>query len=94
MTESYCTTISELTNCSLNVARLANIPESVVGVAAVKSRELETEARRRKLTNLYGQIHLYEIYKLTTCRSLDLSSVLGELNADILERSVTLMEQL
>ena len=36
----------------LNVARLANVPESVLGVAAVKSKELELEASDRQLGHL------------------------------------------
>ncbi|KAI9843186.1 MAG: Mismatch repair protein msh3 [Sclerophora amabilis] len=36
----------------LNVARLANVPESVLATAAVKSRELEEEIRRKRLLKL------------------------------------------
>ena len=36
----------------LNVARLANIPESVLNVAAVKSKELEREASEKQLGHL------------------------------------------
>ena len=36
----------------LNVARLANIPRSVLGVAAVKSKYLEEEARKKQLSQL------------------------------------------
>ncbi|KAK8256050.1 DNA mismatch repair protein MSH3 [Phyllosticta capitalensis] len=36
----------------LNVARLANVPEAVLDVAAVKSRELEDEMRRRGVAGL------------------------------------------
>jgi DNA mismatch repair protein MSH3 len=36
----------------LNVARLANVPDSVLGVAAVKSKELEDEAKERMLANM------------------------------------------
>lgn len=36
----------------LNVARLANVPKQVVDVAAVKSKELEAQILRRKMTNL------------------------------------------
>ncbi|KAK7521945.1 DNA mismatch repair protein MSH3 [Phyllosticta citriasiana] len=36
----------------LNVARLANVPDSVLDVAAVKSRELEHEMRRRAVAGL------------------------------------------
>jgi DNA mismatch repair protein MSH3 len=39
----------ELKTCRLNVARLANVPKSVIEVAAVKSRELEADIKRRKL---------------------------------------------
>jgi DNA mismatch repair protein MSH3 len=35
--------------CRLNVARLANVPKSVIEVAAVKSRELEADIKRRKV---------------------------------------------
>ena len=41
-----------LTYCSLNVARLANVPESVLNVAAMKSKELEEEAHKRQLSHL------------------------------------------
>lgn len=36
----------------LNVARLANVPDAVLEVAAVKSRELEEEMKRRKVVGL------------------------------------------
>lgn len=36
----------------LNVARLANVPESVLDVAAVKSKELEHEASEKQLGHL------------------------------------------
>ena len=39
--------------CRLNVARLANVPESVLDVASVKSKELEDEAGRKALHYLY-----------------------------------------
>ncbi len=38
--------------CSLNVARLANVPESVLGVAAVKSKELEDDAADKSVSHL------------------------------------------
>ena len=41
-----------LTYCSLNVARLANVPEPVLDVATVKSKELEEEAHERQLSHL------------------------------------------
>lgn len=37
----------------LNVARLANIPEPVLQLAAVKSKELEEEAQSKGVENLY-----------------------------------------
>lgn len=42
-----------LMTCRLNVARLANIPESVLQLAAVKSNELEEEAQEKGMENLY-----------------------------------------
>jgi hypothetical protein len=39
--------------CRLNVARLANVPESVIEVAAVKSRELEDDIKRRKAGKMW-----------------------------------------
>lgn len=36
----------------LNVARLANVPKSVIEVAAVKSRELEADIKRRKVVKM------------------------------------------
>lgn len=42
-----------LITCRLNVARLANIPESVLQLAAVKSKELEEEAQSKGMENLY-----------------------------------------
>ena len=38
---------------SLNVARLATLPESVLNVAAIKSKELESEAHAKKLSSLF-----------------------------------------
>lgn len=38
-----------LTSGRLNVARLANVPEQVLEVASVKSKELEDEAERKSL---------------------------------------------
>ncbi|KAK0642292.1 DNA mismatch repair protein MSH3 [Lasiodiplodia hormozganensis] len=40
----------------LNVARLANVPDSVLEVAAVKSRELEEAMMRRKVVGLSGAV--------------------------------------
>ncbi|KAH7062314.1 DNA mismatch repair protein MSH3 [Macrophomina phaseolina] len=40
----------------LNVARLANVPDAVLEVAAVKSAELEEEMRRRKFVGLAGTV--------------------------------------
>lgn len=37
---------------SLNVARLANVPESVLSVAAVKSHELENDAAEKSVFHL------------------------------------------
>lgn len=42
-----------LITCRLNVARLANIPESVLQIAAVKSKELEEQAQEKGLENVY-----------------------------------------
>ena len=50
--------------CRLNVARLANVPESVLEVASVKSKELEHEAGRKALHYLY------------VCSCIDVSSTL------------------
>lgn len=36
----------------LNVARLANVPESVLDVAALKSKELEDQAANKNLCHL------------------------------------------
>lgn len=41
-----------LTKHSLNVARLANVPEKVLSVAAVKSKELEDSMARKGLSSL------------------------------------------
>ncbi|KAF6232361.1 hypothetical protein HO173_009466 [Letharia columbiana] len=41
----------------LNVARLANVPESVLDVAAVKSKELEHEASEKQLGHLSRSLH-------------------------------------
>jgi len=43
----------QLTICRLNVARLANIPEQVLEIAAVKSKELEEEAEKKSLDYLW-----------------------------------------
>ena len=37
---------------SLNVARLANLPQGVLDVAATKSHELEERAERKRLVQL------------------------------------------
>ncbi len=37
---------------SLNVARLANVPDSVLTVAAVKSKELEDDAAEKSVSRL------------------------------------------
>ena len=42
--------------CSLNVARLAKVPEAVLKVATVKSKELEEQMQVKKLSNLYASI--------------------------------------
>ena len=39
-------------SCSLNVARLANIPEQLLNVAAVKSKELERSIKRKKISSV------------------------------------------
>ena len=44
--------------CRLNVARLANVPESVLEVASVKSKELEHEAGRKALHYLYVCLYI------------------------------------
>ena len=41
-----------LTKCSLNVARLANVPEPVLNIAAVKSKELEEDATAKSVSHL------------------------------------------
>jgi DNA mismatch repair ATPase MutS len=38
---------------SLNVARLANVPKSVLEVAATKSKQLEEEDRAKGLASMY-----------------------------------------
>ena len=40
----------------LNVARLANVPESVLDVAAVKSKEMEEETRAKSVRHLSGSM--------------------------------------
>lgn len=40
----------------LNVARLANVPETVIDVAGVKSKELEGTIRRRQMESLAGTL--------------------------------------
>ena len=41
-----------LMTCSLNVARLANVPQSVLNIAAVKSKELEDDAAEKAVSHL------------------------------------------
>ena len=41
-----------LTRFSLNVARLANVPGSVLDIAAVKSKELEDDAVEKSVSHL------------------------------------------
>lgn len=45
--------MGEANNGRLNVARLANIPKSVIDVAGIKSRALEESIKERKLAHLY-----------------------------------------
>jgi DNA mismatch repair ATPase MutS len=42
-------TLTMLNSASLNVAKLANIPKSVLEIATVKSKELEEDISRKKL---------------------------------------------
>ncbi len=44
--------------CRLNVARLANVPGSILQLAAVKSKELEEVARENGIQNLYVQLYI------------------------------------
>ncbi|KAF2456621.1 DNA mismatch repair protein MSH3 [Lineolata rhizophorae] len=64
----------------LNVARLANVPESVLRVAAVKSREMEQSMARKKLSGLSKSMEL-----LLSSRAMD---------GDELDRALANMEQL
>jgi len=51
-----CTVHKQLTDGhSLNVARLAMVPKTVIDVAAVKSKELEMSVEKRKIHSLYVQ---------------------------------------
>lgn len=43
-----------LTICRLNVARLASVPDSILQLAAVKSKKLEETARENGISNLYA----------------------------------------
>ena len=52
--------------CRLNVARLANVPESVLDIASVKSKELEDEAERKALHYLYVCPYVQLAIVLTT----------------------------
>ena len=52
--------------CRLNVARLANVPEPVLEVASVKSKELEEEAGRKALHYLYVCPYIHLAIVLTT----------------------------
>ena len=45
-------TLALLISHRLNVARLANIPQPVLEVAAVKSKELENESYQKRLENM------------------------------------------
>ena len=62
----------------LNVARLANVPESVLQVAAVKSKELEDEAAAKAVGHL----------------SRSLGGILEKADTDGLDNFITGIEQL
>jgi len=62
----------------LNVARLANVPNTVVDIASVKSKELEVDTQSSKLTSLSGS----------------LSQVLKEQDEELLENLISGIEQL
>lgn len=84
-----------LTICRLNVARLASVPDSILELAAMKSKKLEEAARENSISNLYAQACLYQKRAmLISNRSQSLRSLLGSPSTDQLDYIVSGIEQL
>lgn len=84
-----------LTICRLNVARLASVPDSILRLAAVKSKKLEETARENGISNLYARAFLYEKLKmLISGRFRSLRFLLENPSTDQLDYIINGIEQL
>ena len=79
---------------SLNVARLANIPQKVLDVAAVKSDALEDMTVRKKLAGLYIDHGPDERDEADLRRSGAVRCLSEKTDMETLERIITGIEQL
>lgn len=87
--------VMPLTKCRLNVARLASVPDSILQLAAVKSKELEKTARENCISNLYAQAFLYEkLAVLIPGRFRSLRSLLENPSTEQLDYIINGIEQL
>lgn len=84
-----------LTKCRLNVARLASVPDSILQLAAVKSKKLEETARKNGISNLYARAFLYEkLAVLISGRFRSLRFLLENPSTDQLDYIINGIEQL
>lgn len=84
-----------LTVFRLNVARLASVPDSILQLAAVKSKKLEESAREKGISNLYARAFLcYKRAMLISGRSRSLRSLLENPRTDQLDYITNGIEQL
>lgn len=84
-----------LTIFRLNVARLASVPDSILQLAAVKSKKLEETARENGISNLYARAFLYEkLEVLISGRCRSLRFLLENPNTDQLDYIINGIEQL
>jgi DNA mismatch repair ATPase MutS len=82
----------------LNVARLAKVPKTVIDIAAIKSKELETSVEKRKIQSLYVQdsslVSFPGIRLTARSRSRIIKQVLESEDGEALDRLVAGIEQL
>lgn len=84
-----------LTICRLNVARLASVPDSILQLAAVKSKKLEETARENGISNLYARVFLSEkLAALISGRFRSLRFLLENPSTDQLDYIINGIEQL
>lgn len=84
-----------LTVIRLNVARLAGVPDSILQLAAVKSKKLEETAREKGISNLCARACLCQKRAmLISGRSRSLRSLLENPRTDQLDYITNGIEQL